>query len=253
MIPDVDGGDGWTPPPRRHARIVARLRERGHSLELIREASKQGRLAYGFVEELFPTDREAHGARRGRRGDGPRARPHRALHREHRPPGADARAHDRRGRARAPVRGRRARRGLPARRLPPALPRLRPGAVADRGRRGAPVPHLRARAADARGRARARDGRGDGAPRARPAAAGLAAHGLRAPALPAPLPRAGRGRPHGDGARRPGARPAAGGDRLRGPGRLHALHRGGGRGGGAVLRRAVRRGGQRTRSRRTPA
>ncbi len=60
VIPDADAsGDGWTPAAAAHARIVARLRERGHSLDLIREASRQGRLAYGFVEELFPTDREA--------------------------------------------------------------------------------------------------------------------------------------------------------------------------------------------------
>jgi adenylate cyclase len=37
-----------------HARIVARLRERGHSLRTIREASEQGRLAYGFIEDAFP-------------------------------------------------------------------------------------------------------------------------------------------------------------------------------------------------------
>ena len=59
LIPEADGGaDGWTGAAAAHARIVARLRERGHSLDLIKEASKQGRLAYGFVEELFPTDRE---------------------------------------------------------------------------------------------------------------------------------------------------------------------------------------------------
>jgi adenylate cyclase len=61
VIPDVDGSaDGWTAAAVAHARIVARLRERGHSLALIKEASRQGRLAYGFIEELFPTDREAH-------------------------------------------------------------------------------------------------------------------------------------------------------------------------------------------------
>jgi adenylate cyclase len=56
VIPDADA-DGWTAAAVAHARIVARLRERGHSLDLIKEASKQGRLAYGFVEELFPSDR----------------------------------------------------------------------------------------------------------------------------------------------------------------------------------------------------
>ena len=56
VIPQVDGKGEWTAAAAAHARIVARLRERGHSLEHIREASRQGRLAYGFVEELFPQD-----------------------------------------------------------------------------------------------------------------------------------------------------------------------------------------------------
>jgi adenylate cyclase len=50
--------DGWTPAAAAHARIVARLRQRGHSLEHIRQASADGRLAYGFVEELFPVGRQ---------------------------------------------------------------------------------------------------------------------------------------------------------------------------------------------------
>src|SRR3954449_2942714 len=58
VIPDVDG-DGWTPAAVSHARIVQRLRERGHSLQEIREASAQGRLAYGFIEDLFPEPRSA--------------------------------------------------------------------------------------------------------------------------------------------------------------------------------------------------
>jgi adenylate cyclase len=59
VIPEVDGRGGrWTAAAAAHARIVARLRERGHSLKHIREASKQGRLAYGFIEELFPDNRE---------------------------------------------------------------------------------------------------------------------------------------------------------------------------------------------------
>jgi adenylate cyclase len=46
--------DRWTPSAIAHARIVARLRERGHPLEEIREASQSGRLAYGYMEDLFP-------------------------------------------------------------------------------------------------------------------------------------------------------------------------------------------------------
>ena len=43
-------------PPRWHARIVARLRERGHKLEHIKKAGEEGRLAYGYIEELFGGD-----------------------------------------------------------------------------------------------------------------------------------------------------------------------------------------------------
>jgi adenylate cyclase len=51
LIPDYDGG--WSPRAVGHARIVARLRERGHSLEDIRKATEEGRLAFGFLDELF--------------------------------------------------------------------------------------------------------------------------------------------------------------------------------------------------------
>ena len=56
VIPQVQGKGArqWTTAALTHARIVARLRDRGHSLDEIREATKQGRLAYGFMEELFP-------------------------------------------------------------------------------------------------------------------------------------------------------------------------------------------------------
>jgi adenylate cyclase len=46
--------DHWTPAALAHARIVARLRKRGHSMAAIREASESGRLAYGFMQDLFP-------------------------------------------------------------------------------------------------------------------------------------------------------------------------------------------------------
>jgi len=56
LIPQMKGPRDvrWTPSAVAHARIVARLRARGHSLEAIREATRQGRLAYGFIEDLFP-------------------------------------------------------------------------------------------------------------------------------------------------------------------------------------------------------
>jgi adenylate cyclase len=58
VIPEVDGGGEWTSAAVAHARIVARLRARGHRLEHIREAGRQGRLAYGYIESLFGGDPE---------------------------------------------------------------------------------------------------------------------------------------------------------------------------------------------------
>jgi adenylate cyclase len=55
VIPELDGArDGWTAAALSHARIVSRLRARGHSLDSIRRASEQGHLAYGFIEDTFP-------------------------------------------------------------------------------------------------------------------------------------------------------------------------------------------------------
>jgi adenylate cyclase len=48
----------WTPAAIAQARIVARLRQRGHSLEAVRAAAQSGRLAYGYMEELFPPPSE---------------------------------------------------------------------------------------------------------------------------------------------------------------------------------------------------
>jgi adenylate cyclase len=52
VIPDYRGR--WTRAAAVHARIVARLREQGHSLEEIKKAGEDGRLAFGYVDELFP-------------------------------------------------------------------------------------------------------------------------------------------------------------------------------------------------------
>ena len=52
VIPQYDGQ--WTLAAAAHARIVARLRERGHSLEQLKQATNEGRLAYGILEDLFP-------------------------------------------------------------------------------------------------------------------------------------------------------------------------------------------------------
>jgi len=60
VIPDADGDNSWSPVAIAHARIVARLRSRGHSLDEIRKAVDEGRLAYGFVEDLFPSPPRRH-------------------------------------------------------------------------------------------------------------------------------------------------------------------------------------------------
>jgi len=56
LLPQYDGD--WTPPAIGHARVVVRMRERGHSLAEIKRATEEGRLAFGFLEELFPTEQE---------------------------------------------------------------------------------------------------------------------------------------------------------------------------------------------------
>jgi adenylate cyclase len=55
----LDGG-AWTPPAIAHARLVARLRAHGHSLADLKAASAAGRLAYGYVEDLFPEPARTH-------------------------------------------------------------------------------------------------------------------------------------------------------------------------------------------------
>ena len=44
----------WTRAAAAQARVVLRMRERGHSVEDLRRAVREGRLAFGFVEELLP-------------------------------------------------------------------------------------------------------------------------------------------------------------------------------------------------------
>src|SRR4051794_2871225 len=52
IVPLRDGE--WTPAAVAQGRLVARLRARGHSLDHVRRAAKEGRLAYGYLEDLFP-------------------------------------------------------------------------------------------------------------------------------------------------------------------------------------------------------
>jgi adenylate cyclase len=43
----------WTVAAAAQARVVARMQERGYSLEDLKTAGREGRLAFGFAEELF--------------------------------------------------------------------------------------------------------------------------------------------------------------------------------------------------------
>jgi adenylate cyclase len=46
-------GERWTRASAAQARVVARMRDRGYSLEAIKEAARGGRLAFGTAEDLF--------------------------------------------------------------------------------------------------------------------------------------------------------------------------------------------------------
>jgi adenylate cyclase len=58
VIPGYSGE--WSPACIAHARMVARLRARGHSLQDIRAAGDTGRLAFGYLEDLFPSTQAEH-------------------------------------------------------------------------------------------------------------------------------------------------------------------------------------------------
>jgi adenylate cyclase len=53
LVPQYEGT--WTSAAASHVRIVARLRERGHPMQEIREASQSGKLAFGYIDELLPS------------------------------------------------------------------------------------------------------------------------------------------------------------------------------------------------------
>lgn len=55
VVPLDDDGN-WSPAAVAHARLVARLRSRGHSLAELKQASRAGRLAYGYLEHMFPSE-----------------------------------------------------------------------------------------------------------------------------------------------------------------------------------------------------
>jgi adenylate cyclase len=68
LVPQYNGE--WTSSAIGHARIVHRMRERGHSLEVIRRATAEGRLAFGYVEELFPAADRSYTLRQAARETG---------------------------------------------------------------------------------------------------------------------------------------------------------------------------------------
>jgi adenylate cyclase len=53
LIPQYTGT--WTPSAVAHARLVSRMRARGYSLDAIRTAAESGRLAFSYLQELFPS------------------------------------------------------------------------------------------------------------------------------------------------------------------------------------------------------
>ncbi len=59
VVPTAAAG-GWTQGTIAHARIVARLRERGHALAEIRQATQDGRLAFGYAEDLLRVEQADH-------------------------------------------------------------------------------------------------------------------------------------------------------------------------------------------------
>ncbi|HEX8752199.1 MAG TPA: adenylate cyclase regulatory domain-containing protein [Solirubrobacterales bacterium] len=48
----------WTAAAAAQARVVARMRDRGYSLADLKEAGREGRLAFGFAEDLFSEEEE---------------------------------------------------------------------------------------------------------------------------------------------------------------------------------------------------
>jgi adenylate cyclase len=58
VVPVPDGR--WTGAAAAQARVVARMRERGHSLDELREAVREGRLATGYIEDVLPGGERKH-------------------------------------------------------------------------------------------------------------------------------------------------------------------------------------------------
>jgi adenylate cyclase len=65
VIPQYTGS--WTPAAIGQARLVGRMRERGYTLKQIKDATVDGRLAFGPLAELFATGEGAYTAREAAR------------------------------------------------------------------------------------------------------------------------------------------------------------------------------------------
>jgi adenylate cyclase len=61
LIPGYDGT--WTPATAAYARVIARLRARGHSLAQIKRAAENGQLAVGPIENLLSSPGPRHSLR----------------------------------------------------------------------------------------------------------------------------------------------------------------------------------------------
>jgi adenylate cyclase len=58
LVPQYE--DAWTPAAASQVRIVARLRERGYTVQQIREATQSGRLVFGYIDELLAGEHGSH-------------------------------------------------------------------------------------------------------------------------------------------------------------------------------------------------
>jgi adenylate cyclase len=58
LVP-VDEGR-WTRASAAQARVIARMRERGYSMDAVKEAASGGRLAFGYAEDLFDVPEGRH-------------------------------------------------------------------------------------------------------------------------------------------------------------------------------------------------
>ena len=195
-IVPLPAGD-WTPAAIAHARMVARLRDRGHTLDEIRDASESGRLASSYMEQLFPPEPGARtlGEAAEETGLEPALIERIWISLGLSPTRLESISDD-------DVELLRYAAAVLAAGFPLVaflqLIRVYGHALASIADAEVKLFHLYVHEPLIRdGVARPGDGRGDGGPGDRAAAAGLADHGPPAPALPPALRRAGRGRPPG--------------------------------------------------------